>query len=343
MLTGFVNANIDKSGKKNYSYHGMERDCDIQPDPDPEDYFISKYGPFPVYEKELRITTIYQCGETHWAQNLFAPLGYLTCDPNFVRHDDMQSLYTKTRWWVGNGQALYNKESLLDKLKHKVVAIQSITVYMKGQVYVDVPGTHYNCGPGYGKLYVACSYTVNSWPGVCTLPGSKKTWVYRWKKCKPIYLNERNWDMAHLEELAKIGFRVDPCTEDDPDDYGINRTRGYVVYCIVKYKKSLVVSLGFQDLEWDIGSFYAVLYGKILGCGGGCLMAGFQVWKKETPGNVIEKMNLRAPSEDDYDIWKVFNYLEPETEYKYRAVLRNTGVQGDTLVGVTKGFITKSL
>jgi hypothetical protein len=341
MKNGFVNANVNKSLKKQYSYHGMKRDCTIQPDPDPENYFISKYGPFPIYEKELKITTLYQCGEAHWPPNLFAPLGYVTCNPNFVREDDMNYLYAKTRWAVGNGQALYNKESLLDKLKHKVVAIQSVTVYMKGEVKINVPGNHPNCGPNMGKLFVACSYTENTWQGECYYPGSINIYSYEWDRCKPMYQDARYWDMKYFEEYAKIGFRVDQCLEDDPADYGINRTRGYYIYCKVRYKKSMVVSLGFDSLEWDIGDTWVWLYGKIIGGERGYFISGFQVWKKGNAGEMIEKTSIGPVSGDDRNIWQFVNGLTPKTEYKYRALLRNTGNEGDTLHGIVKGFITK--
>lgn len=37
MKTGFIHGFPNKPGKKRYSYHGLERDCLIQPDPDPFD------------------------------------------------------------------------------------------------------------------------------------------------------------------------------------------------------------------------------------------------------------------------------------------------------------------
>ena len=342
MKNGFVNANVKKQTQKQYGYHGTEMQCEIQPDPEPEDYFINKYGPFPIFETKLKITTVYQCGETHWPPNLFSPLGYVTCDPNFVREDDSSYLYTKTRWWVGNGQALYNKESLLDKLKYKVIAIQSITVYMKGEVFIHVPGTHYNCGPSMGKLYVACSNTVGSWQGVCKGPGSIHTVGYEWVKRYEMHTGERNWDMEYLEEKVKIGFRVDKATEDDPADYGVNRTRGYYVYCKVKYKKSLVVSLGFGSLEWYIGPTWVYLSGRVIGGGNGYFIYGFQLWKRGKLSTRVEETSKGNINDDNKFFLRVFNGLTPETVYSYRALLRNTGIQGDTLYGVTKGFTTKS-
>lgn len=47
MKTGFINAYCHKPAKKYYSYHGVIRDCLIEPDPDPfeEEPILPPYGP----------------------------------------------------------------------------------------------------------------------------------------------------------------------------------------------------------------------------------------------------------------------------------------------------------
>lgn len=342
MENGFVNANIDKAGKKQYSYHGMNRDCLTQQDPDSEDYFINKYGPFPIFEEEIKITTLWLCGEPGWPQVLLAPLGYSTCDPNFVKGDDMHYLWSKVIAGVSGGGSLYNKENILDKIGHKVIAIQSITVYMKGEAFITAACADSICGPGKAKIGVRCTHVVGSFFYTCIVSGSDHTFSYEWEKCKPLLVSERNWDMKTFEEDTKIGFAIDVCREDDPGEYGTNKTRCYYNYCVVKYKKTLVVSLGFQSLEWDIGTTWAILYGKIIGGENGYFIRGFQVWKKKTPGTKIEETAERAIDKDDYDMWEVIHGLTPGTEYKYRALIRNTGSRGDTLFGIIKGFTTKS-
>jgi len=329
-------------GKKYYSYHGVIRDCPIQPDPGNflcEDLSV---GPFPIYEKLLKITTLYQCGEVGWPTNLYAPLGYKTCDPGFVVNDDVLYLYTKTEFGSGNGQALYNKESFLDKLTHKVVAIQGVEVHMKGEVIVNVPGDHPICGINKGRLFVACMYTENSWQSICLSPGSIYELSYEWKKCKPLYANARNWDMEYLEDYAKIGFRVDQCLEVDPGDWGRNKTRCYHNYCVVKYKKTLVVTRGFEDLEWDIGPTWVWLYGTVLGGGNGYFISGFEYWERDIPLVKYEKTSKGPFSTDERDIWQYITGLKPATIYGYRALLRNTGSPGDTIFGISKGFTTKN-
>jgi len=342
MKTGFVNAYIKVPLQKYYSYHGTIMPCNIQPNPDPFLLEDMPTEPFPIYETLLKVTTIYQCGESGWPPNLYAPLGYNTCDPGFVVNDDEIYLYTKTMWGAGAGQAIYNKESLLPKLIHKVVAIQNVEVHMKGEVFVYVPGTHYFCGPGQGRLYIICTYTENSWQSICLLPGIRYEISYIWNKCKPPYVSARNWDMEYLEEKSKIGFRVDQCTETDPLNWGVNRTRCYHNYCVVRYKNSLIITLGFQSIEWDIGPNYVTLYGRVLGAKNGYFIRGFQLWKKETPGVIIEKTSKSSFSTDEKDYSEYISGLTPSTEYKYKALLRNTGTAADTIFGIVKGFTTKN-
>jgi len=343
MNTGFLHGFADVPGRKYYDYHGLELGCNIEPGILTYTDFENKYGPAKIYGQELKITTLYQCGDGHGPPNLFAPLGYNTCDPNFVIADDIHYLYTKTVWWAGAGQALYNKESFLEKIKYKVVAIQSITVYMKGEVFITAPCNNPYCGPGKGGLYVGCTYTENSWPSICLDPGSVFVFSHEWEKFKQLHSAAHNWDMESLEEKAKIGFRVDQCTETDPNDYGKNKTRCYYVYCLVKYKNTMIYSLGFGDLDRDIGTDYADLSGRVIYGKNGRFILGFQVWKKSKPEVKQETLWEGDINQELVNYKMPMNGLTPGTEYKYRALLRNTGVKGDTVVGIIKGFITKNV
>jgi len=332
---------VDIPATKYYKYHGLIMPCNIQPDPECFEDVPTDERVYPILSKTFYPTSVFSCGEAHWPPNLFNPSDVLTCDHNMVKDDDSNYLYAKTRWWVGNGQASYNTDSFLKSLKHKVVAIQSITVYMVGDTEINVPGTHYSCGPSLGKLYTFLSYTAVAWQGLCISPGFKVTHSFEYEKVKPPLAPERNWDMEYAEELAKPGFRVDQATEDDPDDYGLNRTKCYWNYKVIKYKKTYIETLPIQDPEWDVWDTGVLIYGNIHGGGHGYFIRGFQIWKWAWPTVITESAAGGTISSDEYQIFKVFNGLDPDTDYQYRAILRNTGTAADTIFGRIRDFKTK--
>lgn len=70
MKTGFIHGYPNKPVKKRYSYHGLNRDCLIQPEPDPfeEEPILPPYGP----EQEMKCYTTLRIG---WYQRATTYLG----------------------------------------------------------------------------------------------------------------------------------------------------------------------------------------------------------------------------------------------------------------------------
>jgi hypothetical protein len=68
MKTGFVKANVNIPGNKYYKYHGLNRSCDIQPDPDPLIGFpISPpYGPEKYIEIKASAISGFQTDDTNY-------------------------------------------------------------------------------------------------------------------------------------------------------------------------------------------------------------------------------------------------------------------------------------
>jgi len=337
MKTCLISSHLVIPAKKYYYYHGQVRSCNIEPT---SESFIC-YDTS-LKSQLLKVRSIYQCGEPGWSPNLYDKDDHMSCDPKEIKDDNTFTwLYSKTVWGAGAGLALYYKETFLQKLKQKVVAIDNVTVYMIGLVKVWVPGTHFSCGPNKGKLYVVCTHTTEGYQGICMEPFYAKKYSFKYGKCKPAFIPEHNWDMKTLEEDCKIGFRVDQCTEDDPLNYGYNKTYCYYNYCVVDYREPIISTYDIQDPVWDIGTNYAFLYGSIVNGAPGYFIFGIQLWKKISPEIITEKSSTGNVNLPLSRIIKYFSGLDPVTDYQYRAFLRNTGTAADTIFGSTKDFTTK--